>query len=349
MTCERSDTERDSPSRIDDYPVINGYYEIDPLSYCHRIGLYKMLILESTEYMPFARDISENILFGLAAQHSWQYETFRLSDLTNRTTCGGNSSTGALCTTNRTCISPNSWWATMNYYLSVIPFLAAVNASVIKVNFTIPFKIKRIDNFCTTYAECIQQTPNAIEKWTSFFSNISTVNYCEQRKLIVTTDDPPEYVDQCYLRLMWNAHIASIDDGLPLAEKKLSYMSPVEQHFGIMWAHLVYFIAYARLDTNLNVTLELQIPDLPNRLLNANDNPPHIDDQSKSCNDFLHLIFSVDYKYIPEFQNIWKSVTCNYRARIHARKVIETLLVSKIFAFAEFTEAEAAAKLYPCD
>ncbi|CAF4357365.1 unnamed protein product, partial [Adineta steineri] len=98
------------PESLTEYPLVDDDYNssqyrlIDPWFYPHRLGLYKILINITTPLMPFCSSSNaSNILFALPSQFGWQYDSNRL--FTNGTLN----------------ISLNSWWASANYYLSVIP------------------------------------------------------------------------------------------------------------------------------------------------------------------------------------------------------------------------------------
>ena len=127
---------REAPSSLNDYPLSNDSSEsrlIDPWFYPHRLGLYKIIIDVTSPLMPFCSLSStnvHNILFGPASQFGWQFDSNRL--FTNDTME----------------ISTNSWWASANYYISVIPFIAAVDVGLIQQG---PFRIIKRENFCSNF------------------------------------------------------------------------------------------------------------------------------------------------------------------------------------------------------
>ncbi|KAF5920022.1 hypothetical protein HPG69_014388, partial [Diceros bicornis minor] len=104
--------------------VENGKYIIDPWVYSERMGMYKILVNKIASYSEkFAPENKNNTFWGLPLQHGWQYSTGRLADPSQRTDCGYVSG-------DRSCISMDSWWADMNYFLCVLPFLAAVDSGI---------------------------------------------------------------------------------------------------------------------------------------------------------------------------------------------------------------------------
>lgn len=64
----------ESPGQFSDYSVENGKYIIDPWVYPKRMGMYKILLNKTASYFAkFAPDNEQNILWGLALQHGWQF------------------------------------------------------------------------------------------------------------------------------------------------------------------------------------------------------------------------------------------------------------------------------------
>ncbi|CAF0801657.1 unnamed protein product [Rotaria sp. Silwood1] len=273
--------------------------------------------------MPFCSSNATNILFGLASQFGWQLDSNRLFSNGTRN------------------ISTDSWWGSANYYLSVIPFIAAADAGVIRQG---PFRIVQQENFCTNFDECFRQIPDAISKWRIFFTNLLNPSFCPHNKF----DD--RTIDKCYLAPLWSAHIASLDNGLPLVESKVSLLpSYMEQRFGLGWANLVQFIALARLDTNLSVTNKYQADYLPFRMLREDDKPPHCSDLPDTVNQALKLLLSVQADWWSPLVKIWKNATCNYEARTAAQHVLETIVLSIPKAATFFVQANIDAVIFKCD
>lgn len=84
---------------------------INAWDYVDRQRLYRHLVtkINHCEWDSVEPNYWGNIIWGLPLQHSWQYETARLSV---------GSEEGLKSTT----FSPKAWWGCMNYYLSVIPY-----------------------------------------------------------------------------------------------------------------------------------------------------------------------------------------------------------------------------------
>jgi hypothetical protein len=325
----------EAPSSIADYPLVYNCSTssivrerecrlINPWLYLDRLGLYKILINTTSSLMPFCSLSNvENILFGLPSQFSWQFNS-------NRLFSNGTKN-----------ISTDSWWASANYYLSVIPFLAAVDAGVIQQGI---FQIVQHENFCSNSNECFRQIPEAMSKWRLFFTNLSQSNYCK----IDHIDN--RIIDKCYLGPMWSAHVASIEHALPLIASKVPLLpSYNEQRFGLGWANLVGFIGMSRENTNLLNTNKYQDEFLPKRILRNDDQPPHCPDLPKTVNQGLELLFSIRTEWYPELTKLWKEATCNYESRQDAQRVIETVAISKTEAASYYTEAIIKSHLFQCD
>jgi hypothetical protein len=325
----------EAPSSISDYPLAYNYSRfrtifnsesrlIDPWLYLDRLGLYKILIITTTPLMPFCSSSNiSNILFGLPSQFGWQFDS-------NRLFSNGTKQ-----------VSTNSWWASANYYLSVIPFLAAVDVGIIRQG---SFQIIQRGNFCSNSDECFRQVPEAMTQWRLFFSNISQPNYCKNDNI----DD--RIIDKCYLAPMWSAHLASIEHALPLIASKVPLLPSInEQRFGLGWANLVDFIGRSRKNTNLVETNKYQDEFFPKRMLTNDDQPPHCPDLPKTVNQALEFLFSIRPEWYPELIKLWKRPTCNYESRQDAQRVLETAAVSKSKALTYYSEAVIKSYLYECD
>jgi hypothetical protein len=308
------------PSSLTEYPFVNNSRLIDPWFYPHRLGLYKILINLTTPLMPFCSSSNaSNILFALPSQFGWQFNSNRL--FTNGTLN----------------ISLNSWWASANYYISVIPFLAAVDVGIIPRE---SFLIVQHENFCSNSIECSTQVPNAMTKWRNFFTHLQQL----ENKI----DD--RIMDVQYLGPMWSAYKASIDEALPLVASKLSFLpSDLERLFGYGWARLISLIAMTRKNTNLYETIKNQRTFLPHRMLLESDRQIHTNDLPTLVNKSLDFLLSFRFQYLSYIEKIWEKLTCNYEGRIYAQHTLESMAKSKLLAFKYLSQAIINAFLFRCD
>ncbi|CAF0813421.1 unnamed protein product [Adineta ricciae] len=321
----------EAPSSISGYPLASNRSVkqdltrlIDPWLYIDRLGLYKILIITTTPLMPFCSSSNvSNILFGLPSQFGWQFDSNRLFSNGSRK------------------ISTDSWWGAANYYLSVIPFLAAVDAGVIQQD---SFELVQRENFCSSSSECFREIPEAMTLWRTFFTNLRQANYCQSNSF------DNRIMDRCYLAPMWSAHRASIRYALPMIASKIPLLPSVtEQRFGVGWAHLVDFIGMARENTNLSNVLKYQDAFFPYRLLRNDDHPPHCPDFSRTVNQGLELLLSIKPEWNQEMLRLWQRATCNYESRQDAQRVLQIAAISKTTALKYYSEAVLKSYLHECD
>ena len=135
---------------------------VDPWIYSQRLFLYET-ILNNTNINLYNNNNESNILWGLPLQFTWQM------------------SSGRLFVNNQTKrLSGNGWWACMNYYLSVIPYIYAAEVGIVpKVNILPP-----IDNdpskFCLNSVNC---STTLGEKWTNFYNLLKTYQNKERKRI----------------------------------------------------------------------------------------------------------------------------------------------------------------------
>lgn len=263
----------DSPMSLMDFPSQvdpgTGHvtFTIDPWLYRHRLGMYRTLLRESAS-LHYGGDPWANPLWGLPLQLDWQRGTGRLLNEAN---------------TSR--ISSLSWWANVNFLLSVVPFLTAVQASVLTGPSNATWSVRILPpggsnapSFCGTFQECSTQFPNATLHWHTFMSRVSRGS----------GGGLP--VAQA-LQLLWEGHRASLHEGMPFAEPLLAHLpSGPERDFGVGWGHLVDFVAAMQVDCNFNQTNHLQAMTVPPRMLNSSDVAPFIKDFSPEQNRSLMTI-----------------------------------------------------------
>ena len=209
-----------------------------------------------------------NIFWGLPSQFGWQFATGRLKGFPNTKDCQ-----------DEFCVSYNSWWASINYYLSVVPFLGAVNAGIIEVY---GYKIKlassrgRSDQYCTGVKACQLYVPDAMADWTKFFEVLK-----KESSFHGNTESIKVITFDALLGLMWDAHLSSIHSVAGEFEPVLVNYSTPEKTFGKGWGHIVDYLGASRFNTNLTNTDMYQKQSLPKRVLENEDHAPFIDDMTK--------------------------------------------------------------------
>uniref|UniRef100_A0A8C4LMP3 Chromosome 6 open reading frame 58 n=1 Tax=Equus asinus TaxID=9793 RepID=A0A8C4LMP3_EQUAS len=234
----------ESPGQFSDYRVENGKYIIDPWVYPERMGMYKILLNKTAiDFERFAPENKDNILWVLPLQHGWQYSTDRLAAPSKRTDCGYESG-------DRLCISVDSWWADINYFLSAIPFLAAVDSGIMGISSDQVVLLpppKDQTEFCLNVSSCRSSFTGAMRTWNVFYQ-VPFLSFWTN------------YNCTCF-------HLFF----------RLEYYSKPEAEFGRSWAVAVYYIAASRFPTTLTKVYQFK-EGLPPRLLVSGDKAPFIRD-----------------------------------------------------------------------
>ena len=236
------------PRSLDEFPVELDKTVIDPWNYHDRLGMLKILVRKTRTdfvdvFVPGSGANMANLLWGLALQHGWQFSTLRLRDVSNSSFCSLKTVYHELC------ISPKSWWATMNYYLSVLPFLGAQEAGYftswpLPINVLYPSINRHL--FCVDNTTCNAKegVGQALADWRDFFTVL-------KRR--------PRAPKDLITAHMWHAHVASFEAALPLADSLIGILAKPEQRFGRDWVHFVHYLADAYYKTYLNSTYKFQV------------------------------------------------------------------------------------------
>ncbi|NWI15205.1 LEG1H protein, partial [Crypturellus soui] len=257
-----------APENLLDFLVEENKIVIDAWNYRERLGVYKNLLNASAKYFTaFGSQNFGNILWGLPLQHGWQFHTGRLADPSSMTSSGYEA-------VDLLRISVRSWWACMNYYLAIIPFLGAVEAGLFG---ELPYEIEILppeelrDDFCYSVADCHSCIPKLMDEWKAYFESSTTQSS-------FNLDDA--------LGHLWKAHVASIAYALPKFQDRLIYLSDSEAYFGEDWASAVDFIAATHFSTDFWNTNHFQA-FLPQRMLVEGDVIPFIYDFTPQQNKVL--------------------------------------------------------------
>ncbi|XP_004674165.1 PREDICTED: protein LEG1 homolog [Condylura cristata] len=267
---------KESPGQFSDYKVENGTYIIDPWTYFDRIGAYKILINNTAKFFErFAAGGEQNILWGLALQHGWQYSSGRLADPKQMTHCGYES--------NRLCISVDSWWADINYFLCVLPFLAAVDSGIMGISsdqvLFLPPLVEQT-KFCFNLSSCQSSHPELMRKWNVFYQHLQS---------------PFRSFDDL-LKYYWDAHTSTLQDTYRTFDDRIQCYSKPERYFERNWLLLLQYLNEMRFPTTLTRTHEFQ-QGLPDRMLASGDQAPFISDFTNLQNTVLfalNLLCKVD-------------------------------------------------------
>ncbi|KAF0878381.1 LEG1H protein, partial [Crocuta crocuta] len=259
-----------SAGQFSDYRVENGKYIIDPWVYSERMGMYKILVNKTASYFEnLVADNEQNILWGLPLQNGWQFRTGRLADPSRRKDCGYES--GDLL-----CISVDSWWADMNYFLCALPFLAAVDSGILGIssdNVMLLPPPKDQTKFCLNVSGCQSSFPEIMSKWNAFYQHLQS----------------PSSSFEDLLKYLWAAHVSTLENAGKLFEDRLEYYSKPEANFGRNWCVAVKYLAASLFPTTLIRTNEFQ-KGLPPRVLVNGDRAPFISDFTDFQNTVLLVL-----------------------------------------------------------
>ncbi|KAK5583548.1 hypothetical protein RB653_005145 [Dictyostelium firmibasis] len=234
--------------------------------------------------------------------------------------------TGRSMIENSTNISLNSWFGSMNYYQSVIPYLSAMNLGIVPELEIINIGDNR---FCTTYSEC---DISLMETWDLFFQYLMKIK-----------DEKYSYEYQQQLLIYnWDGHSKSIDIGMKIFNDKLKTLTKNEAHFSTGFGHFVEIIALINFNTNYTQILPI-FDSLPPRMLTNYDCPPFFRGFTNTQNIYTTSVLSINDMYQNQFEwnlfiNLLKSKTKNDQCRdlinreiINFTKYPESTLIKLLF------------------
>nr|XP_002714767.2 protein LEG1 homolog [Oryctolagus cuniculus] len=287
-----------SPGQFSDFKVENNVHIINPWVYPERMGMYKILLKQTARYFEkFGPENEQNILWGLPLQYGWQYSTGRLADPSRQTLCGHESG-------DPLCISVDSWWADVNYFLSALPFLAAVDSGILgvssdQVKLLPPPKDQR--KFCYNVSGCRLSYPEKMNAWNLFYQYLQS---------------PSSSFDDL-LKHLWAAHTSSLENMGEYFEDRYTYYSKIEVEFDKNWTLTVEYLAASHFPTTL-IRVHKAQQGLPPRILVDTDVAPFISDFTPLQNivlSALKILCSVDKLTGSLSLTVWKVLMNTQLAR----------------------------------
>ncbi|XP_067241084.1 liver-enriched gene 1, tandem duplicate 1 [Chanodichthys erythropterus] len=312
-----------APSELSQLPTVDGVIQVNPWDYLQRMALYKLLINSTDPYMSsMGPGDKENPLWSLPLQLGWKLKSGRLTDPSPATT-----STCGLESSEPVCISPLSWYGCINYYLSVLPFLAAVQTGVVgkgEVQVQVQVPAEMAQDYCSSYTDCSTKHPDAMAKWHTFFQSLQQISESE--------DTDFNKKDQI-LGLMWAAEEESLKTTyVACSERQKLYSSP-EVRFGLSWISSAAYVAAARFHANIERSEKFMAP-LPSRVLQESDSPPNIADLSAEENHTLYVfgwMSSVNQLLGGSLVSLWRSAMCSAPAREKGQALLHDLVLDPKF------------------
>ncbi|CAE7732868.1 leg1, partial [Symbiodinium pilosum] len=171
---------------------------------------------------------TRHFLWAYAVQLDWQWRSGRLGE--------GRA------------ISPDSWWGCVNYTLSVIPFLAAVDAGLLE-----PAQLQAPP----------PELGAATSAWLRFWQDLKEMAQSQEGKPLTERQ-----LDQVQ-RKLWYCHTESIHAAQDIYKAEFLRMPREERMFGGGWARFVEVLAAIRWRTDLEAVAELGAGYLPLTRLTA--------------------------------------------------------------------------------
>ncbi|XP_047429671.1 protein LEG1 homolog [Mugil cephalus] len=309
-------------SQVTELPMQDGIVTPDPWQFLHRLSFYRLIIAATDPFMgSMGTNATDSPLWGLPLQLGWMSTSGRLADPTGATTCG--------LQTDPMCISTQSWWSCVSYFVSALPFLSAAQQGFLGAGVQVQMQVPEgVQDYCTTYADCAARYPDAMAKWDAFFQGLKA-----------STDSPlPENEKKdAILGLYWAAQMASIYASAACSAKQ-SHYSSAEVTFANSWLNSAEYVAAARFQSSLEKSAMFMSP-MPSRILKDGDNAPHIADLSQEENHTLSIfswIKNINTLLGGSLVRMWKSAMCSVSTRERGRSLLEQLLLNPGFATSTF-------------
>ncbi|XP_018551651.1 protein LEG1 homolog [Lates calcarifer] len=309
--------------QVTDLPTQNGILTPDPWHYLHRMSLYRLAIAATDPFMgSMGTNATDSPLWGLPLQLGWMLTSGRLADPTGATTCG-------LQTGDTMCISPQSWWGCVNYFVSALPFLSAAQQGFIGPGVQVQMQTPAgVEDFCTTYADCTTRYPDAMAKWDAFFQGL---------KAATDSPLPDNEKKDSLLGLYWAAQMASTHASSACNARK-SHYSSTEVSFADSWLNSAEYVSAAHFHSNLENSA-MFISPLPSRILQEGDSAPNIADLSADENHTLSIFSwmkSINSLLGGTLVNLWQRAMCSVTTREKGREMLGQLLLNPGFATSTF-------------
>ncbi|KPP69903.1 hypothetical protein Z043_111307 [Scleropages formosus] len=307
------------PERISQQPPDNGMLVVQPWDYLQRMSLLKWILNATDDYMTsMGPGPNENPLWNLPLQLSWLYKSGRFMV---RLPCSylpsqADSLTLLMVPHVGTKVAiPRVFHHTagMNYYLSVIPFLAAVETGTLGQGLTSQVEaLTGVEqDYCTSYSDCYVKHTELMEKWNTFYQVL------------------------CYCSCFPSLH-PHVKPNTKLSSTTRKHYSNPEQKFSRIWVDSTEFMAATHLQSSLDKAAPLLIP-LPGRVLKEDDSPPNIADLSEAENHALYIFYwmeSMNSVLEGVLKTMWRSAMCSIPAREKGQAVLRDLVFEPKFAVA---------------
>ncbi|XP_028294923.1 liver-enriched gene 1, tandem duplicate 1 [Gouania willdenowi] len=308
-------------SQVTELPEQNGVTTPNPSHFLHRMSFYKLLIAATDPYMgTMGTGAEDSPVWGLAIQLAWLLSSGRLADPTGQTNCGLGEPM---------CISLNSWWSCMSYFVSALPFLSAAQQGFLIPGMQVQMQIPEgFGEYCSNYADCATKYPDAMNKWDAFFQGLRDA---------ATSPLPDSEKKDLLLGLYWAAQMASIYASSACNAKQSLYSSE-EISFANSWLNSAEYVSAAHFQSNLVLSSKFVVP-LPGRVLKEGDVAPNIADltaeENHSLNTFTWMK-NINTLLGGTLVSMWQKAMCSPTTREKGRTLLEQLMLDPSFATPTF-------------
>ncbi|XP_074541908.1 protein LEG1 homolog [Halichoeres trimaculatus] len=288
---------------------------VNPWQIFNRMAIYRLMIDATNPLMDsMGPGDNQNPMFGLPLQLGWMLTSGRLADPTGTTNCGMDPGEPA-------CISTASWWACENYFVSVLPFLSAVQNKFLGED--IQVVIQAADGateLCTTYAECLARFPDAMTKWDNYFKGLLASG---------ASSAPDNEKKDTLLGLYWEAQMASTYASSACDARK-NLLSGPELSFANAWLNSTEYVAAAHFQSSLELASKFLEP-LPSQVLREDDVAPNIERLSQEENQMLKTftwLDSINTTMGGTLVSVWQKAMCTVSTREKGRAMLERILLN---------------------
>nr|XP_020459478.1 protein LEG1 homolog isoform X2 [Monopterus albus] len=302
-------------SQVSDLPIQNGILTPNPWNFLHRMSLYRLVIVATDPFKgSLGTNTTDSPLWGLALQLGWMLTSGRLADPTGATTCG-------LQTGDTSCISTQSWWGCINYFVSALPFLSGAQQGFMGPEVQVQMQVPAdAEDLCTTYANCTALYPDAMSKWNAFFQGL---------KAAMESPLPDNEKKDYLLGLYWTAQMASIYASAACNARQ-SHYSSAEVSFANNWLHSAEYVSAVRFHSSLEKSV-LFLSPLPSRVLQDAPNTADLSQEETHTLYIFSWMNSIDTLLGGTLIRAWRSAMCSVDAREKGREMLEQLVLNPSF------------------
>ncbi|CAI9149540.1 unnamed protein product [Rangifer tarandus platyrhynchus] len=310
---------------IAEFPVQNNKIIIDPWKYMDRLRLYKILITESNKYFAsFGKNNTGNVFWLLTLFYGRLFKTDRFSEPPNSSRCAYESGVSS-------CISINSAWGGISYYVIIMYFLAAIESDFLG---NLPYEVELLpreeyrSNFCYSVEECRAAYPQIMDIANRLYK------YLQSRKIVSITRGIPQYDtdEDTAIFKMWVAHQAAIDVAKPKFSDVSFYSSETERDFTMDFLVTAEIFEAVLYRPYFESSAELLV-GFPHRLLTDQDRnvlTSNFSRREKALITVTKLTTKINKSTGGLFLTIWKKLMTSKFARAMGRFFINRLLLIPI-------------------